>query len=86
MANGHTAARNARLGSLMLVGGIVAVLALWALFAWAALPNRLSGMDQVHALITWLATGVCAVIIILAHVAIIRQLRGYAARAGNAAR
>lgn len=86
MANGHDAARAARLGALLLTGGILAVLALWALFVFAALPNRLSGMNHVHAMVTYLATGVCAVILILAHVAIIRQLRGFAARMGNAAR
>ena len=86
MANGHDAARAARMGALLLTGGIVAVLLLWGLFIFAALPNRLSGMDQVHALVTYLATGVCAVILILAHFAIIRQLRAFAARMGNAAR
>ena len=86
MANSHDAARTARLGALLLTGGIVAVLALWALFIWAALPNRLSGMNGGHAFITYVSTGVCAVIIILAHFAIIKQLRGFAARMGNAPR
>jgi hypothetical protein len=86
MTNGHDAVRAARLGTLLLTGGIVAVLALFALFAWAAMPNRLSGMNGGHAFITYVSVGVCATIVILAHVAIIRQLRGFVSRMGNAAR
>lgn len=86
MTNGHSAVRFARLGTLALTGGIVAVLLLYALFFWAALPNALSGMNGGHAFVTWVSTAVCAVIIILAHVALIRQLRGFLRRAEGGAR
>ena len=85
MTNGHGAARFARLGILGFTGVIAFVLLQWAILFWWALPNRLSGMNGGHAFVSWVATSVCALIIISAMLALIRQLRGYAARMRNAA-
>ncbi len=78
MANGDRSVRYMRLGSLALVGGAVVVFLLWVLFFWVAARRPLSGVDGVHGFLIRLTTLVPAVLIILAHLAVARQLRAAA--------
>lgn len=86
MTNGYDPVRYARLGILAFSAAIAFVLLQWAIFAWWALPNPLSGMNGAHALVSWVATGVCAAVISSALLALIRQLRDYTARVQAGAR
>jgi hypothetical protein len=79
MAEADPNVRYLRFGSLALLGGAAGVLVLWLLFFWVGASRPLSGLDDVHGMLTRLTTLVPAVLIALAHVAVARQL-GAAAR------
>ena len=69
-----------KLGALSFLGNAGVVLLLYALFFWAGGTNLLSGVDDVHGFLIRLTTLVPAVLIILANLALARQLTS-AARA-----
>ena len=75
MTNGDRNVRFMKLGSLALMGGAAAVLLLWLLFLFAgATTDPRSGVDDVHGFLIRLTTAVPAVLIIMAHLAVARQL------------
>ena len=74
MTNGDRNVKFIRLGAMALVAGAGAVLLLWLVFLWAGLRSRLSGVDDVHGFLIQLTTAVPAVLLILAHLAVARQL------------
>ena len=89
MANGDRDARFMKLGSLALLAGAGGVFLAWLVFFWSGATNLLSGVDDVHGFLIRLSTLVPALLIILAHVAVARQLtaaardrRGRASTAG----
>ena len=84
MANGDRDIRFMKLGALSLVGGAGAVLLLYVLFFWVGSHSILSGTDDVNGFLIRLSTLVPAVLIILAHLALARQLMAAARyRAGR---
>ncbi len=74
MTNGDRNVRWMKLGSLALLGGAGGVLLLWLVFLLAGSTSRLSGVDDVHGFLIRLTTAIPALLIILAHVAVARQL------------
>ena len=74
MTNGNRDVRFMKLGSLALLGGAVGVALLWLVFLFAGATSALSGVDDVHGFLIRLTTAVPAVLIIMAHLAVSRQL------------
>ena len=75
MTNGNPNVRYMKLGSLALLGGAAAVLLLWLVFFFAGSTSTPpSGVDDVHGFLIRLTTAVPAVLLVLAHVAVARQL------------
>ena len=66
--------RIAKLIALGAFGAIVLFVAIFALIAWAAIPNRTGGIDGVEATVTWISVGLAIVAVIGVHVLIGRGL------------
>ena len=66
-----------RLAAMGAYGVCAGVVALFALFVWVAMPAPGTGIDFEHSLITMLSVGVICAALIVAHVAMARQIMGY---------
>lgn len=66
--------RMEKLGALGALGGAFAVLLVYVLIAWVALPVRTGGMDQISATVTWIACAVPAILLIALQLVMARVL------------
>ena len=74
MADADPNVRYMRLGSLLLLVIAAGVLLNWLFYFWVGGSRPLSGLDDVHGFLTRVTTLVPAVLIIMAAVAVSRQL------------
>jgi hypothetical protein len=70
--------RIAKLIALGAFGAIVLFVAIFALIAWAAIPNRTGGIDGIEATVTWISVGLAILGVIGVHVLIGRGLLAFA--------
>jgi hypothetical protein len=85
MADADPNVRYMRLGSLLLLVIAAGVLLNWLFYVWVGASRPPSGLDDVHGFLTRVTTLVPAVLIIMAAVAVSRQLAAAAReRSGRA--
>ncbi|HYC51213.1 MAG TPA: hypothetical protein VEB19_08925 [Gemmatimonadaceae bacterium] len=64
----------AKLAGLGAFGACAGLLALFAFIAFIARPGRLGGIDNTNAIVAWIALGGLFAALIIAHIAIGKQL------------
>ena len=70
--------RIAKLIALGAFGAILLFVAIFAVIAWAAIPNRTGGIDGIEATVTFISVGLAILAVIGVHVLVGRGLLAFA--------